>query len=130
MTRTAAIYTRVSTMSQTCAAQEAQLVEAESGNHIWADRYDGALEDVFELQDKITSSVVAIIEPKVRQAEIQRAQAKPTDSLTAYDLYLRAAALTRDLREEPYREAVALLGHASLWEDRRPQLSCVCSFSK
>ena len=71
-----------------------QLVDATTGNHIWADRYEGALEDVFDLQDRITSSVVAVIEPKVQQAEIKRAQAKSTANLTAYDLYLRAFAVS------------------------------------
>ena len=56
-----------------------QLVDATTGNHIWAERYEGALEDVFDLQDRITSSVVAVIEPKVQQIEIKRAQAKSTE---------------------------------------------------
>jgi adenylate cyclase len=68
----------------------AQLLEAETGAHLWADRYDGALEDVFDLQDKITQSIVGIIEPNLRRAEIERAQRKRPDSLDAYDLYLRA----------------------------------------
>jgi adenylate cyclase len=68
----------------------AQLLEAETGAHLWADRYDGALEDVFDLQDKITHSIVGIIEPNLRRAEIERAQRKRPDSLDAYDLYLRA----------------------------------------
>jgi adenylate cyclase len=68
----------------------AQLIEAETGAHIWADRFDGAIEDVFDLQDKITQSIVGIIEPSLRQAEIERAQRKRPDSLDAYDLYLRA----------------------------------------
>jgi TolB-like protein len=66
-----------------------QLVDADTGNHIWANRYDGALEDVFHLQDSITSSVVAVISPKVMQAEITRAQAN-RPSLTAYDLSERS----------------------------------------
>jgi TolB-like protein/Tfp pilus assembly protein PilF len=68
----------------------AQLLDADTGNHIWAGRYDGGLADVFDLQDQITSNVVVAIEPKVQDAEILRAQAKSTNSLTAYDLYLRA----------------------------------------
>ncbi|HEY5210763.1 MAG TPA: adenylate/guanylate cyclase domain-containing protein [Stellaceae bacterium] len=67
-----------------------QLIEAESGSHLWADKYDGALEDVFELQDRITESVVGVIEPSVQRAEIERARRKPPDSLGAYDLYLQA----------------------------------------
>ena len=77
-----------------------QLVDATTGNHIWAERYEGALEDVFDLQDRITSSVVAVIEPKVQQAEIKRAQAKSTANLTAYDVYLRAFAAHSDYEEE------------------------------
>jgi adenylate cyclase len=68
----------------------AQLLEAETGAHLWADRYDGAIEDVFDLQDKITQSIVGIIEPNLRRAEIERAQRKRPDSIDAYDLYLRA----------------------------------------
>jgi adenylate cyclase len=67
-----------------------QLIEAETGAHLWADRYDGALEDVFDLQDKLTTAIVGIIEPNLRRAEIERAQRKRPDSLDAYDLYLRA----------------------------------------
>ncbi len=68
----------------------AQLIEAETGNHLWAERYDGALEDVFDLQDRITAGVVGAIEPSVRQAEIERAKRKRPENLDAYDLYLRA----------------------------------------
>jgi adenylate cyclase len=89
-----------------------QLVDATTGNHIWADRYEGALKDVFDLQDRITSSVVAVIEPKVREAEITRAQAKPTENLTAYDLYLRAFAVVADFEEESIGHALAMLTRA------------------
>src|SRR5271165_2230253 len=68
----------------------AQLVEAESGAHLWADKFDGTLEDVFDLQDRITAAIVGIIEPNLRRAEIERAQRKRPESLDAYDLYLRA----------------------------------------
>jgi len=68
----------------------AQLIEAETGAHLWADKFDGALEDVFDLQDKITAAIVGIIEPNLRRAEIERAQRKRPESLDAYDLYLRA----------------------------------------
>ena len=63
-----------------------QLVEAATGTHLWADRFDGTLEDVFELQDRVTASVVAAIEPNLFDAEIVRAQRKPTGNLQAYDL--------------------------------------------
>ena len=68
----------------------AQLIEASSGSHLWADRFDGPLEDVFELQDKVAISVAGIIEPTLQAAEIRRSAERPTNDLTAYDLYLRA----------------------------------------
>src|SRR5208282_3413536 len=68
----------------------AQLIEAETGAHVWADRYDGAVEDVFDLQDKLTQNIVGILEPNLRRAEIERAQRKRPESLDAYDLNLRA----------------------------------------
>jgi len=68
----------------------AQLIEAETGSHLWADKYDGVLEDVFDLQDRITETIVGVIEPSVRRAEIERARRKRPDNLDAYDLYLRA----------------------------------------
>ena len=67
-----------------------QLVDAATGTHLWADRFDGTLEDVFDLQDQVTASVVAAIQPNLLKAEIQRAQRKPTENLQAYDLMLRA----------------------------------------
>jgi len=68
----------------------AQLIDATNGAHLWADRFDGLLEDVFELQDQIAISVAGVIEPTLRQAEIERARRKRPDSLDAYNLYLRA----------------------------------------
>ncbi len=68
----------------------AQLIEAETGAHLWADRFDGALDDVFELQDQITDKVIGIVEPNLQRSEIERARQKHPDSLGAYDLYLRA----------------------------------------
>ena len=67
-----------------------QLIEAETGAHIWADRFDGALEDVFDLQDQITDRVVGVVEPSLQRSEIERSRRKHPDSLDAYDLYLRA----------------------------------------
>jgi adenylate cyclase len=67
-----------------------QLVDAATGNHLWADKYDGVLNDVFDLQDQITAGVVGAIEPNVRHAEIERATRKRPENLGAYDLYLRA----------------------------------------
>jgi adenylate cyclase len=67
-----------------------QLIEASRGAHLWAEKFDGALEDVFELQDAVTERVVGAIETSVNQAEINRSRAKPTSNLDAYDYYLRA----------------------------------------
>jgi TolB-like protein/Tfp pilus assembly protein PilF len=77
-----------------------QLVEASTGIHLWADRFEGRLEDVFDLQDQVTASVVGAIAPRLGQAEIDRAKRKPTESLDAYDYYLRGLAnVHRWLRE-------------------------------
>ena len=70
-----------------------QLIEAATGRHLWADKFDGALEDVFGLQDQVTASVVGLIAPTLEQAEIERARQKPTDRLDSYDFYLRGMAL-------------------------------------
>src|SRR5258705_1941083 len=69
-----------------------QLVDAATGNHIWADKYDSTLEDIFDLQDRVTMSVIGAIAPQLERAEIARAQRKPTENLQAYDYYLRALA--------------------------------------
>ena len=68
----------------------AQLIEAETGAHLWADKFDGGLDDLFDLQDQITERVVGVIEPSVRRSEIERSRRKRPDNLSAYDLYLRA----------------------------------------
>ncbi|TIT01977.1 MAG: adenylate/guanylate cyclase domain-containing protein [Mesorhizobium sp.] len=82
-----------------------QLIEAESGNHVWADRFDGSLEDVFELQDGVTQSVVGAIAPKLQRAEIDRTSRKRTEDLTAYDFVLRA--LPHAWSGSPERSAIA-----------------------
>ena len=89
-----------------------QLIDATTGNHIWADRFDGSLDDVFELQDEIASSVIGAIEPRLRQSEIERASRKPTASLDAYDLYLRALAQLYRYTEEGLAGALTLLRQA------------------
>ena len=89
-----------------------QLIDTAIGAHIWADRIDGALDDIFELQDQVASSVVGAIEPKLRLAEIERARRKPTDSLDAYDLYLRALAEFRKSRRDYCDAAIDLLRQA------------------
>jgi TolB-like protein/Flp pilus assembly protein TadD len=85
-----------------------QLVDATTGNHIWADRYDGTLEDIFDLQDRVTMSVISAIAPQLERAEIARAQRKPTESLQAYDYYLRALANRYRFTREANIEALKL----------------------
>jgi adenylate cyclase len=90
----------------------AQLVDATTGAHMWADRFDGALEDVFDLQDKVAISVAGVIEPALQAAEIARSANRRTNDLTAYDLYLRALANFPWLRKEQLLEARDLLAQA------------------
>ena len=85
-----------------------QLVDAATGNHIWADRYDSQLEDIFDLQDRGTGSVIGAIYPQLERAEIERAQRKPTESLKAYDYYLRALAKFYKYTSETCIEALKL----------------------
>jgi adenylate cyclase len=89
-----------------------QLIDTTTGAHIWAERFDGALDDIFELQDQVASSVAGAMEPKLRQSEIERASRKPTANLTAYDLYLRALAQSYRLTEDGLAEALVLARQA------------------
>lgn len=70
----------------------AQLIEATTDKHLWAEKFDGSLDDIFDLQDRITAAVVGLIDPQIEAAEIERAQKKPTDRLDSYDFYLRGLA--------------------------------------
>jgi TolB-like protein/class 3 adenylate cyclase len=90
----------------------AQLIEAETGAHLWADRFDGSLEDVFDLQDQVATSVAGVIEPALRAAETARAASRPTTDLTAYDLYLRASQSFSSLVKEDLQQAAAWLDQA------------------
>ena len=90
----------------------AQLCDTESGLHVWADRFDGHLTDVFEFQDQVTEAVAGAVEPSLRQAETLRARGKPTDSLDAYDLYLRAMAHYDAVAREENEQALDLLTRA------------------
>jgi TolB-like protein/class 3 adenylate cyclase len=91
-----------------------QLVDVATGNHIWADKYDSTLEDIFDLQDRVTMSVIGAIAPHVERAEIARARRKPTESLQAYDYYLRAlASFYRFSTPEANMEAFKLTQTAS-----------------
>ena len=89
-----------------------QLVDASSGVHIWGDRFEGALEDIFDLQDQVTASVVGAIAPKLEQAEIERATRKPTESLDAYDHFLRGMASFYQRTKEANSEALRLFSKA------------------
>jgi adenylate cyclase len=114
----------------------AQLIDALTGTHLWADRFDGSLEDVFELQDEVAYSVAGVIEPTLETSEIRRSERRPTHDLDAYDLYLRALpilfafpsmervrdalgfldqAIARDPRYGPAL-ALAAVGHARLYD--------------
>jgi adenylate cyclase len=88
-----------------------QLIDAETGAHLWADRFDGSLEDVFELQDKVASNVAGVIEPALHAAETARSANRTTTDLTAYDAYLRASALVWSSASQIPR-ALALLEEA------------------
>jgi TolB-like protein/class 3 adenylate cyclase/tetratricopeptide (TPR) repeat protein len=90
----------------------AQLIDAQSGTHLWADRFDGSFEDVFDLQDKVAFSAAGIIESTLQAAEIRRAADRPTTDLTAYDLYLRARPHCRSWDRERIRSALGLLERA------------------
>ena len=95
----------------------AQLIDAVSGAHLWADHFDGLMEDVFELQDKVAFSVAGVIEPTLQAAETARSADRPTDDLTAYDLYLRAYAMVlASTRQTP--EALRLMEQAILRDPR------------
>jgi adenylate cyclase len=89
-----------------------QLIDASSGTHLWADHFDGILEDIFDLQDRVTGKVVAAIAPKVQQAELERSTRKPTESLEAYDYYLRGLALHPKPTKEGIEEALRLFSKA------------------
>jgi TolB-like protein len=89
-----------------------QLIETETAAHVWADRYDGTLDDIFTLQDEMTMSVIGAVEPSLRKAEVERARRKRPESLDAYDLYLRALPLVAAAMPENADKALQLLKEA------------------
>jgi len=89
-----------------------QLLDAANGAHVWADRFDGALEQVFDLQDQVTASVVTAIAPKMEQLEIGRIRRKPTESLDAYDYFLRGSESAYQNTPEKISEALRLFAKA------------------
>jgi len=90
----------------------AQLIEGASGAHLWAEKFEGAVADVFDFQDEITRSVIGLIEPRIRKAEIERARRKRPDSLDAWDLYLQALPLVYSASVPGYTAAIELLERA------------------
>ena len=90
----------------------AQLIDATNGAHLWADRFDGSPEDVFELQDNVAASVAGVIEPALQAAEAARSAARPTTDLGAYDCYLRALVVFHPMTKEAVLEALGLLERA------------------
>ena len=95
-----------------------QLIDSATGAHIWADRIDGGLGDIFDLQDQVTESIVGAIAPAMEKAEIERAKRKPTESLDAYDRYLRGLAKfyqygDRQANEEALRLFKCAIEHRS-----------------
>jgi TolB-like protein/class 3 adenylate cyclase len=85
-----------------------QLIEVSTNAHLWADRFDGGLEDIFDLQDRITASIVGAISPKLEDAEIALARKKPTENLGAYDYYLRGLSLLYQFTKEGHQQSLPL----------------------
>jgi len=98
-----------------------QLIDAGTGAHLWADHFDGALEDMFDLQDRVTASVVCAIEPKLQRVEIERARRKPIENLNAYDYYLRGLSKARWSKNATNSEALELFCKAI---ELDPRLAC------
>ena len=96
----------------------AQLIDGVKDRHVWADRYDGSLGDVFDLQDQVVESVVGAIEPKLRSSEMELSRKKPTSNLNAYDLFLQALSLTHSMTREGNNQALKLTAEAIALDDR------------
>jgi TolB-like protein len=106
-----------------------QLVQPATGAHLWADRFDGEAADLFALQDRVTDAVAAALEPRIQQAEIERAQRKPTTDLSAYDLYLRALPHVRAQTAAANQAAVALLEQAISIDARFARANAILAFA-
>lgn len=108
----------------------AQLIDAVTGEHLWAERYDGTLEDIFDLQDRMTASVVGAIQPSIRAAEIERARRKRPESLSAYDIVMRALPFVWSFDIESNAAACQMLEEALALDPTYPlalSLSSWCS---
>jgi adenylate cyclase len=95
-----------------------QLIDATNGAHLWADRFEGSLDDIFELQDRVTASVVRAIAPKLEQVEINRSERKSTESLDAYDYYLRGLAARYNLSDRKANDEALQLVKRAIELDR------------
>lgn len=89
-----------------------QLIDASTGAALCADRFDGTLAEIFDLQDRVAANVVGAIAPRVEEAEIERARRKPTENLDAYDYYLRALAMLNRIGSETTSDALRLFSEA------------------
>ena len=96
----------------------AVLIDATTGTHLWADRFDGSLDHIFELQDQVATSIAGVIEPTLQAAEIRLSTGRPTSDLTAYDLYLRARSVGSTYEKDHLAQALDLLGQAIAREPR------------
>lgn len=90
----------------------AQLIDATNGAHVWAENFDGTLNDVFDFQDRITECVVGTVEPHIRRAEVERSRRKRPENVDAYDLYLQALPLISSVEAHNYSKAIELLDRA------------------
>jgi TolB-like protein len=90
----------------------AQLIEGSSGSHLWAETFEGAVADIFDFGDEITKSVIGVVEPQIRKAEIERARRKRPESLDAWDLYVQALPLVYSANVSGYTDAIRLLDRA------------------
>jgi TolB-like protein/class 3 adenylate cyclase/tetratricopeptide (TPR) repeat protein len=98
-----------------------QLIDAEMGTHLWADKFDSAIEDVFELQDLVTAAVAGAIGPSVTQAEIKRASLKPTDNLKAYDFFLKALGVSELYTRDGIERAIQFARQATKMDPQYAQ---------
>jgi TolB-like protein len=102
----------------------AQLIEGSSGAHLWAEKFEGAATDIFDFQDEITRSVIGLIEPRIRRAEIDRARRKRPENLDAWDFYVQAVPLVYGVKAAGFTEAIAMLDRAlALSPDYEPALA-------
>jgi len=105
-----------------------QLIDASTGVHLWANRFEGELEDIFDLQDEVTTSVIGAIAPKLEKAEIERAKRKPTENLAAYDYFLRGMANIYQGTKEGNLEALGNFQQAINADQNFPSAYGMCAY--